>query len=174
VQIDRQRIHERSDLEVEGTHSFIADGVVMHNSNIRGQRNSCADTLGPWFTMIELAITLGYCRKRRTPRHLPRVQHRREAEGAIRGADRVARRRRAARVHDANEARARSTTDRRRPDRRPDRGAAGGPSTATDATATEPAETAAPTDPGTTSSRQAIAVVPRGPLTEELSDADAA
>lgn len=58
VQIDRQRIHEPVyDLEVDGTHSFIADGVVVHNSNIVEQHKQLyQDCLGPHCEHIKLEI----------------------------------------------------------------------------------------------------------------------
>lgn len=42
------------DLEVEGTHNFVAAGVVVHNSNIKEQhKNLYQDSLGPWLALLE-------------------------------------------------------------------------------------------------------------------------
>jgi len=47
------------DIEVEGTHNFVAAGLVVHNSNIREQhKNLYQDALGPWLKMIEEEIEL--------------------------------------------------------------------------------------------------------------------
>jgi len=47
------------DIEVEGTHNFIAAGVVVHNSNIKDQHKSLyQDTLAPWCMMIQEDIDL--------------------------------------------------------------------------------------------------------------------
>jgi HK97 family phage portal protein len=53
--IERSVIHEPVfDLEVEGTHSFIADGVVVHNSNIEQLALEFVKvTMQPWFTRWE-------------------------------------------------------------------------------------------------------------------------
>jgi HK97 family phage portal protein len=55
VAVTRSTVHEPVyDLEVAVTHSFIADGVVVHNSNIREQHKELyADCLGPWTVMVE-------------------------------------------------------------------------------------------------------------------------
>ncbi|MBX9580486.1 MAG: phage portal protein [Gemmataceae bacterium] len=46
------------DLTVAGTHSFVADGVVVHNSNIEEQNQNFVDYgLLPWFKRWEEAIT---------------------------------------------------------------------------------------------------------------------
>ena len=56
--IERQAIAEPVyDLEVENTHSFIADGVVVHNSNIEHQAiEHVVDTIRPWCVRWEQAI----------------------------------------------------------------------------------------------------------------------
>lgn len=47
------------DIEVEGTHNFVAAGLVVHNSNIKEQhRHLYQDCLGPWLRMIEEDIEL--------------------------------------------------------------------------------------------------------------------
>jgi len=47
------------DIEVEGSHNFIAAGIVVHNSNITEQhKNLYQDSLGPWLVMIEQDIEL--------------------------------------------------------------------------------------------------------------------
>jgi len=47
------------DLEIEGTHNFVAAGIVVHNSNIREQhKNLYQDSLGPWLAMIEQDIEM--------------------------------------------------------------------------------------------------------------------
>ncbi len=46
------------DLTVPGTHSFIAEGVVVHNSNIQTQREMAyTDAIGPPLVLIEQALT---------------------------------------------------------------------------------------------------------------------
>jgi len=45
------------DLEVEGTHNFVADGVIVHNSNIEHQSiDFVVHTLRPWLVRIEQSI----------------------------------------------------------------------------------------------------------------------
>ncbi len=47
------------DLEVEEAHSFVAEGVIVHNSNIKEQhKNLYQDALGPWLAMLEEEIAL--------------------------------------------------------------------------------------------------------------------
>jgi len=47
------------DLEVADNHSFIASGVVVHNSNIETQQRALyTDVLGPWMQMIQQEIEL--------------------------------------------------------------------------------------------------------------------
>lgn len=47
------------DLTVEGSHNFVAEGVVVHNSNISEQHKMMyQDTLGPLLTMIQQEIGL--------------------------------------------------------------------------------------------------------------------
>jgi len=42
------------DIEVEGTHNFVAAGVIVHNSNVEeAHRGFYMDTLGPWLAMLE-------------------------------------------------------------------------------------------------------------------------
>ena len=61
VQLSAVRSIERSalavpvyDLAVATTHNFIADGVVVHNSNITEQhKNLYQDTLGPWLELLQ-------------------------------------------------------------------------------------------------------------------------
>ncbi len=47
------------DLTVDGSHNFVAEGVVVHNSNIREQHKQLyQDCLGPWLQMIQQEIGL--------------------------------------------------------------------------------------------------------------------
>ncbi len=47
------------DIEVEGTHNFVAAGLVVHNSNIREQhKHLYQDCLGPWLAMLAEEIEL--------------------------------------------------------------------------------------------------------------------
>lgn len=56
VSITREPAEPVYDLEVEGTHNFIADGVVVHNSNIEHlSMEFVSDTLGPWLARKEAA-----------------------------------------------------------------------------------------------------------------------
>lgn len=56
--IERQQVVEPVyDLEVEGTHSFIADGVVVHNSNVEHlSLDFVVHSLRPWLVRIEQEI----------------------------------------------------------------------------------------------------------------------
>ena len=59
VQIEELPAEPIYDIEVEGTHSFIAAGVIVHNSNIKEQhKNLYQDSLGPWLAMFEQDIEL--------------------------------------------------------------------------------------------------------------------
>lgn len=47
------------DLTVDTSHNFVAEGVVVHNSNVREQHKQLyQDTLGPWLQMIAEEIQL--------------------------------------------------------------------------------------------------------------------
>jgi phage portal protein BeeE len=60
VRIDHQARQELVyDLTVDGTHSFIAEGVVVHNSNVKEQHKQLyQDSLGPWCAWISEEIEL--------------------------------------------------------------------------------------------------------------------
>lgn len=55
--IEKQPTEPVYDLEVEGTHSFIANGVVVHNSNIEHQSiEFVVHTIRPWLVRWEQAL----------------------------------------------------------------------------------------------------------------------
>jgi HK97 family phage portal protein len=55
--IQKGPVEKVYDLEVKGTHSFIASGVVVHNSNIEHQSAEfLQDTILPWLVRIEAVL----------------------------------------------------------------------------------------------------------------------
>lgn len=57
VSIEMQAAEPVYDLEVSGTHNFIANGIVVHNSNVEQQAIDFVKyTLRPWIDRIEQAI----------------------------------------------------------------------------------------------------------------------
>jgi len=157
---------------------FVGDLEHATFSNIKEQHKQLyADTLGPWFTMIELAITLWLLPEAADTNDVYvefNIAEKLKGQFEEQTASLAVAVRRA--FMTPNEARARLNLPRIADDPTADQLAPqqGGPSNAS-ATVDTPREPGAPVDAGTTSSRQAaLAVVAYGPRTEDLDDADAA